>query len=148
MKKYVVHYNYYATVDVEVFAESEEEAKEKANQVCVDPRCYDFSLDEQSIIDMEDGIDLPSMVAELTDCVKHHVSEYPGEPMSVGHYVYCEVCSTWTGAEYVPVLDTVTGLIWNEDAQSLVVSFKNHGDMHFDELAEIDQYYLAKNVLD
>ena len=36
MKKYVVHYNYYATVDVEVFAESEEEAMQKADQVCVE----------------------------------------------------------------------------------------------------------------
>ena len=148
MKKYVVHYNYYATIDVEVFAENEEEAKEKADQVCVDPRYYDFSLNEQSIVDTEDGIDLPSMITKLTDRVKRYMSEHPDVPMPVGHYILCEVCSTWTGAEYVPVRDTVTGLIWNEDDQSLVVSFKNHGDMNLDELAEIDQYYLVKNVLD
>lgn len=148
MKKYVVHYNYYATVDVEVFAESEEEAKEKADQVCVDPHDYDFSLNEQSIIDTQDGIDLAAMTKELIDHVRRYMAEHSGEPMPVGHYVFCEVSSTWNGAEYVPVRDAVTGLVWNEDIQSLVVSFEKCEDMNLDELADIDQYYLAKTVLD
>ena len=33
MKKFLVHYNYYATVDVVVLANSKEEAIEKADQI-------------------------------------------------------------------------------------------------------------------
>ena len=33
MKKFVIHYNYYATADVTVLADSKEEAIEKADQI-------------------------------------------------------------------------------------------------------------------
>ena len=64
MKKYTIHYNYYATIDVEVLAENEEEAKLKADLVEVDANDYDFSLKEQSVVDVEDG-----EAARLCRCV-------------------------------------------------------------------------------
>ena len=46
MKKFVIHYNYYATVDVTVLANSKEEAIEKADQIEFDNN--DFELDFES----------------------------------------------------------------------------------------------------
>jgi hypothetical protein len=47
MKKYTVHYDYYATADVVVFANSKEEAIEKANQI--ELKNEDFELDFDSM---------------------------------------------------------------------------------------------------
>lgn len=53
MKKYIVHYNYYATVDVVVSANSKEEAIEKADQIEFDND--DFELDFESREVFESG---------------------------------------------------------------------------------------------
>jgi hypothetical protein len=47
MKKFTVHYEYYATADVVVFANSKEEAIEKANQI--ELKNEDFELDFDSM---------------------------------------------------------------------------------------------------
>ena len=46
MKKFVIHYNYYANVDVTVLANSKEEAIDKADQIEFDNN--DFELDFES----------------------------------------------------------------------------------------------------
>lgn len=44
MKKFVIHYNYYATVDVTVLANSKEEAIEKADQIEFDNNDFELVL--------------------------------------------------------------------------------------------------------
>lgn len=147
MKKFVVHYNYYATIDVEVLAENEEEAKAKADQISIDPRDYDFCLNERSVIDVEDGVDLATMFKEIIARVKRYMADHSNKPMPFAHHVTCDVDSIWNGAAYVSVRDAATGLAWNENEQSLVVSFEQNEAMKMDELSDIDQYYIAKSVL-
>ena len=138
MKKYVVHLNYYATIDVEVMAENEEEAKTKAEQKCFDPSEFDFSLNERSVLDSEE-VDL--------EAVRRYGEDHQGAAMAVRRSVKCEVSEVWNGSGYVAVQDTVSGLSWDALREVLLVSFENSEDMEFDELADIDRYAIADMVL-
>ena len=55
MKKFVIHYNYYATVDVTVLANSKEEAIEKADQIEFDNNDFELDLDSREVFESEDA---------------------------------------------------------------------------------------------
>ena len=55
MKKFTVHYNYYATADVVVFANSKEEAIEKADQIELDNNDFELDFDSREVFESEDA---------------------------------------------------------------------------------------------
>lgn len=55
MKKFIVHYNYYATADVVVFANSKEEAIEKADQIELDNDDFKLDFDSREVFESEDA---------------------------------------------------------------------------------------------
>ena len=146
MKKFVVHLNYYATVDVEVMAENEEEAKTKAEKKCIDPSGFDFSLNERSVLDSVE-VDLEALTGSLKETVRRYAEDHQGAAMAVRRSVKCEVSEVWNGSGYVAVQDTVSGLSWDALREVLLVSFEHSEDMEFDELADTDRYAIADMVL-
>lgn len=54
MKKYIVHYNYYATVDVVVSANSKEEAIEKADQIEFDNDDFELDFESREVFESKD----------------------------------------------------------------------------------------------
>ena len=58
MKKFVIHYNYYATADVTVLANSKEEAIEKADQIEIPNDEFDLEYDNREAFELEDVPDL------------------------------------------------------------------------------------------
>ena len=58
MKKYTIHYNYYATIDVEVLADSEEEAIRKAEQVDIEREDLELEQNEETVLE---AIDVPNL---------------------------------------------------------------------------------------
>ena len=147
MKKFVVHYNYYATIDVEVLAENEEEAKAKADQVSPDPNDFDFSLNERTVIDKEEGIDLPALTDALCDRVREYVTSNQTGFMPILFHLSVEVSSDWNGKAYVPERDRVVSLSLDETGKGVLVSFEHSERMALDELRDMDQYYIAVGVL-
>lgn len=55
MKKFIVHYNYYATADVVVFAKSKEEAIEKADQIEFDNNDFELDFESREVFESEDA---------------------------------------------------------------------------------------------
>lgn len=55
MKKFIVHYNYYATVDVTVLANSKEEAIEKADQIEFDNNDFELDFESRDVFESEDA---------------------------------------------------------------------------------------------
>lgn len=55
MKKFLVHYNYYATVDVVVLANSKEEAIEKADQIEFDNNDFELDFESREVFESEDA---------------------------------------------------------------------------------------------
>ena len=54
MKKFIVHYNYYATVDVTVLANSKEEAI-KADQIEFDNNDFELDFESREVFESEDA---------------------------------------------------------------------------------------------
>ena len=69
MKKYTIHYNYYATADVTVLAKSKEEAIEKADQIELSNDEFDLQFDTREVY----GFDVE--LAELTDIEQLNVAQ-------------------------------------------------------------------------
>ena len=55
MKKFTVHYNYYATADVVVFANSKEEAIEKADQIELDNDDFELDFESREVFESENA---------------------------------------------------------------------------------------------
>ena len=55
MKKFVIHYNYYATVDVTVLANSKEDAIEKADQIEFDNNDFELDFESREVFESEDA---------------------------------------------------------------------------------------------
>ena len=55
MKKSTVHYNYYDTADVVVFANSKEEAIEKADQIEFDNNDFELDFESREVFESEDA---------------------------------------------------------------------------------------------
>ena len=55
MKKYIVHYNYYAGTDVVVLANSKEEAIEKADQIEFDNNDFELDFESREVFESEDA---------------------------------------------------------------------------------------------
>lgn len=53
MKKFTVHYEYYATADVVVFANSKEEAIEKANQIELENEDFELDFDSMEVFETD-----------------------------------------------------------------------------------------------
>ena len=147
MKKFVIHYNYYATIDVEVLAENEEEAKAKADQITPDPGDFDFTLNEQTVIDQMDGIDLPALTDQLRSRVKEYIERHQSAFMPIHFHLTAEVDSEWNGKAYVPIRDNVISLSLDATGEEVLVSFEDSERMALDDLSDIDQYSIAVTVL-
>ena len=121
MKKFVIHYNYYATINVEVLAENEEEAKAKANQITPDPSDFDFTLNEQTVIDQMDGIDLPALTDQLRSRVKEYIERHQSAFMPLHFHLTAEVDSEWHGKTYVPIRANVVSLSLDATGNDVLV---------------------------
>ena len=70
MKKFVIHYNYYATADVTVLANSKEEAIEKADQIEISNDEFDLEYDNREAFELEDVPELEEVIDKATAIIK------------------------------------------------------------------------------
>lgn len=63
MKKFLVHYNYYATVDVTVLANSKEEAIEKADQIEFDNNDFELDFESREVFESEDATSIQRQIS-------------------------------------------------------------------------------------
>lgn len=50
MKKFTIHYDYYATADITVVAETKEEALKEADQIEIPLEDFDFDFNERYVL--------------------------------------------------------------------------------------------------
>ena len=70
MKKFVIHYNYYATADVTVLANSKEEAIEKADQIEIPNDEFSLEYDNREAFELEDVPELQEVIDKATAIIK------------------------------------------------------------------------------
>ena len=62
MRKYVIHYNYFATADVTVLANSEEEAIKKTEQIEIPNDEFYLEYDNKEVCESEEVPDLQELI--------------------------------------------------------------------------------------
>lgn len=153
-KLFTIHRNCYATIDIEVSAETEEEALRIAHQRfdCIPAKEYTFDENEVSIIHRHDLSDLDTLKEEFF--LKFRASEDydEGDEISFSDYVYVnllihELDERWNTYEEVERTYAVSGIITDGDLITLVFEDNPTDDVDIDELDDAHQIEILKAAI-
>jgi len=147
MKKYTIHYNYYATADVEVLANSKKEAIEKADQV--DIIDFDYDLNDKYVLDEEEVPDLATLKNKVGEILSKYQSEHDDddEPYTVSCYptITTEV---WNGDSYAKREHVVESFFWDSDAEELILLFDEYAELELSDIPEIEQLNVCQCIIE
>lgn len=145
MKKYTIIHNFTATVSIEVLAETQEEAFEKASKNDIDPRDYDFELDNAEIGNEEDVPDLQELIAKAEAIIKKADEEDDSITLFSWPLVTVE---SWDGSEMEYHHQRMYQLYWDYETDEIGFNTEESaGDFYLSELPEIEQYELCKAII-
>lgn len=145
MKKYTIIHNLTATVSIEVLAETQEEAFEKAAKNNIDPRDYDFELDNAEIGDEEEIPDLQEIIAKAEAIIKKADEEDDEITLFPWPLVTVE---SWDGSKMEYHHQRMSLLYWDYEVNEIGFNTEESaGDFYLSELPEIEQYELCKAII-
>ena len=137
MKKFVIHYNYYATADVTVLANSEEEAIKKADQIEIPNEEFCLEYDNREAFELEDVPELQEVIDKATAIIKKF-NEGAGQEdfYNVPRYptitTYC-----WNGDEMVKKKNTVEDFYYDSD-EGLMMDVGEGFEVELSELSDVE----------
>lgn len=140
MKRYYIHYNYYATADVPVLAESEAEALQKARDVELQLSDYDFTLNEESIIDYEDVPDLKSLIKEAENILKKD------ESIELNPWPTVTIL-VWNGEYMEPIRETIENIYWDEEREEIGFETDRCSELTILDIPDIEQIELCQTII-
>lgn len=140
MKKYTIHYDYYATYDVEVLAESKEEAINKAREIEVPYEEYDFSINEESVIDTKDVPDLPTLIKEAEEILKS------AEAFELSPWLNVTV-PVWDGEKMKPITELLENVFWDEEREEIGLETDRCSEITISDIPDIQQLNLCQAII-
>ena len=140
MKKYTIRYSFFAEADVEVLANSEDEARQKARNTEIPIENYHFEPDTETVEDEEEIQDLSDMIREVTTIIKQKEELVPEESPSI----HLEL---WNGDDWETKRKKVSAVFWDTEEEKIGIELNDESDMLLDELTEIEQYEVCKSVI-
>lgn len=140
MKRYYIHYNFYATADVPVLAESEAEALQKAREVHLNLDDYDFTLNEESVIDYEDVPDLKGLIKDAENILKQSDSIQldPWPTISI---------LVWNGERMEPIRETIENIYWDEEREEIGFETDRCSELTISDIPDIEQIELCQTII-
>lgn len=122
-KLFTIHRNCYATIDIEVAAETEEEAMKIARQRFenIPGNAYDFTENEVSIIDTQDAPDVDELIEKVTALLQK--DGHVGISVDIPHTTL-EYCGGRAAGE-VEVLDHADTIYLESDG-TLMIMYDNY----------------------
>lgn len=146
MKKYTIHYNFYATADVEVLADSEEDAKSKARLVELELKDYDFNLNEETIIDWEDVPDLGELIQKASAIIKQYGEGEQEDFFNVPCYPTVTT-QCWNGEEFLKQKNLVEDFYYDPE-KGLMMDVGEGFEVELSELPELEQMEVCQVIID
>lgn len=147
MRKYIIHYNYYATADVTVLANSKEEAIEKADQIEIDNDDFDFEFDTREVYDSEDVPELQEVIDKATAIIKKF-GEGAGQEDFYNVPCYPTITTqVWNGDEYIKHKNIVEDFYYDSD-KGLMMDVGEGFDVELAELTDIEQLNVCQVIID
>lgn len=154
-KLFTIHRNCYATIDINVSAENEEEALRIANMRfdSIPAREYMFDENEVSIIDINSLDDLDALKEEFF--LKFAASENYGEGDEIYffnnvlvHLELHELDAVWNTYEEVERILAVSGVTTDgEDLVTLIIEDSDADDVDISELDDAEQIEILKAAI-
>lgn len=144
MKKYTIHYNYYATAQVQVLANSEKEAILKARDVSICTDEFNFSLNEEDIVDQIDVPELCELMAKAEKKLK--------DADSLGNEVILDpwpkvTVQVWDGKRMANTYQTLENIYYDEDREEIGFETDYNSELTISDIPEIEQHNLCFMII-
>lgn len=137
MKKFVIHYNYYATADVTVLANSKEEAIEKADQIEIPNNEFDLEYDNREAFELGDVPELQEVIDKATAIIKKF-NEGAGQEDFYNVPCYPTVTTyCWNGDEMVKNKNAVEDFYYAPD-KGLMMDVGEGFEVELSELSDVE----------
>lgn len=145
MKKYVVICRYYATAEIEVLANSEKEANEKADQVELSPEDFFFDFIDSEISEAEEVPELSGMIERAGEILDRFSKEKDDEVYTVPAYPIVTT-NIWDGREIKKVRNLIEDFYWDSE-KGLMMDVGEGFEVELDELPEIEQLEVCELII-
>ena len=147
MQKFIIHYNYYATADVTVLANSKEEAIEKADQIELSNDEFDLQFDTREVYGSEDVPDLKEIIDKAEEIIRKFdegagKDDFYSVPCYPTITTYC-----WNGDEMVKNKNAVEDFYYDSD-KGLMMDVGEGFDVELAELTDIEQLNICQIIID
>ena len=140
MKKYTIRYSFFAEADVDVLANSEDEARQKARNTEIPFDNYHFEPDMEKVEDVEEIPDLSDMIREATTIIKQKEELVPDDCP----YIHIDL---WSGDDWETKRKKVSAVFWDNVDEQIGIELNDESDVLLDELTEIEQYEVSKSII-
>ena len=145
MKKYTIHYNYYATHDVEVLAESEDEALKKARRVEIDFDNLFLTQNEETVLEAVDVPNLQTLIEKAEDIVKEADQDDAEIKLSPWPRITIEY---WTGYNVEHKKELMEDLFWDYERNEIGFNTEDSsGDIGLSEIPEVEQFNICQAII-
>ena len=145
MKKYVIVCRYYATAEIEVLANSEKEANEKADQVELSPDDFFFDFIDSEISEAEEVPELSGMIERAGEILDRFSKEKDDEVYTVPAYPIVTT-NIWDGREIKKVRNLIEDFYWDSE-KGLMMDVGEGFEVELDELPEIEQLEVCELII-
>ena len=145
MKKYVIVCRYYATAEIEVLANSEKEANEKADQVELSPEDFVFDFIDSEISEAEEVPELSGMIERTGEILDRFSKEKDDEVYTVPAYPIVTT-NIWDGREIKKVRNLIEDFYWDSE-KGLMMDVGEGFEVELDELPEIEQLEVCELII-
>ena len=147
MKKFVIHYNYFATADVTVLANSKEEAIEKADQIELSNDEFDLQFDTREVYGSEDVPDLKEIIDKAEEIIRKFdegagKDDFYSVPCYPTVTTYC-----WNGDEMAKNKNTVEDFYYDSD-KGLMMDVGEGFEVEMSELSDVEQLNVCQVIID
>ena len=147
MKKYIIHYNYYATADVTVLANSKEEAIEKADQIEIANDEFDLEYDNREAFELEDVPELQEVIDKATAIIKQF-NEGAGQEDFYSVPCYPNVTTYyWNGDEMAKNKNAVEDFYY-DPKKGLMMDVGEGFEVELSELSDVEQLNVCQVIID
>lgn len=147
MKKYVIVCRYYATAEIEVLANSEKEANEKADQVELSPDDFFFDFIDSEISEAEEVPELSYMIERTGKILNRFSKEKDDEVYTVPAYPIVTT-NIWDGREIKKVRNLIEDFYWDKETSELILTSEDQVDISLSELSEAEQHKVCSMIID
>lgn len=141
MKKYNICFCYDAKVDVEVLANSREEAIEKASQIEMPLEDYDFDLNETIVNTTDEEIgSLDELTEKAVEIMKRVDCIGPISFLTASVLV-------WDGFSMNPIVKRIDSIYWDELHEEICFDAGDSSECCLSDCSEIEQYNICKEII-